>query len=225
MSGRLVPSCAYFAVEPSLLKAVVTNALDGTAAPDSDLQSSEWALAAFLGIAKPAFVGDRWSPLVPPDTWDSVDSYDLSPARVMPVERLLRCIAGRLRFLGAIPEKVVGSMLVALGLGSTPVGELLDGVPLSRRLDPPQPPDHVASFPPELGVLDRSRARLYREVVTTAVDSYGAANATTASEIAELFGMHVGNGADRVVFSSLGILLSACDALEAGDEVLVGQLL
>lgn len=224
-TSQRLPGRLYFAVDPQALRDAVAGALAASDPADATLAVDERLAAAHLGVYKQDQVGDRWSPLVPPDTWETMDEYGFAPGLVMPVERLLRLLAGRLRFLGAVSTSVVGALVVPLGFDRDEAGAAFGGRILSRTLVPPAAPDHVSNFPPELSLLDSSQALTCRRIVDLATQRYVALDNDTFRIVARNLRAETLEEADRLAMAYLATLNTVTRELEAGNDVLLTNVL
>lgn len=220
-----LPGQLYFAVDPQAFEVAITEALKRSGGIDATLSIDERLAAAHLGVVKQEQVGDRWSPLVPPDTWETIDDHGFAAHLFMPVERLLRLLAGRLRFLGVVDTFTAGVLLVPLGCDLNEARANFDGQILSRTLDPPMPPDEAVSFPPELSLLTRSQAARCRHLIDVATAGYFELDHAAFEHIAFRLKLNDFQETDRYVMAYLATLHSVTRSLEAGEDVLVTRIL
>lgn len=154
-----------------------------------------------------------------------MDEHGFAAHLVMPVERLLRLLVGRLRYLGCVPTRIVGALLMPLGCDRDEAISAFQGPILSRTLDPPLPPDEAVSFPPELSLVARSQAAICRRLIDETTTRYFELDHETFEHIAFMLGTETLRQADRYAMACLATLHSVTRSLEAGDDVLVTRIL
>jgi hypothetical protein len=135
-----------------------------------ELGPVEHLVAAVVNIVKPRYVGERWPMLDPGETWDDLLPV-YQPSNLMPVEIWLYALAGQLRLLGSVPKSTPGLVAILLDVSWDEAATLVQGDVLSRACTPPRPPG-PESFPPELMILDRTRAASGRERIWEALRRY-----------------------------------------------------
>ena len=174
------------------------------------------ALATIVGLVKPEYIGRRYSPLEPDETWEEQEAVNWSPTLRPPVELLIHELAGKLRYAGA-PSSSTYGLLERLGVPDS--GLVRGGTWLTQRLHPPGLPSDE-TFPEELRILDKQRAPELREYVRAAVRRYHDSNEDEVLAIAT----HLvrdptpDEGVDRQMFNELAILQSVYDVLVKTDE-------
>jgi hypothetical protein len=223
---RATTSSGYFAVPSGQLWPAVDHATDGAVTETSpELGTNELLLATLVGIVKPEYVGNRWSPLEDGETWEEFHGVGSQPGEFMPVEVLLHSLAGRLRYLGATSRRAA-ALLERLGVPSDDAVAVTDGTLLSRACTPPREPG-PDSFPPELLVLDKTDAPRLSDLVHAAARTYRDADEQFVVDLAVFMGAGTPDeGLDRLILGDLAMLISIYDTLvDTDDEVLFATIL
>ncbi len=189
--------------------------------PCPELGVNEHLLAAVVGILKPDYVGQRWSILDDDETWEEQRGIAHSLLELMPVELLLRSLAGHLQYLGAGSPQAV-PLLEALGIERRAADKIAHGTVLAALLQPPRPPG-PHSFPPELALLDRSAAPHFGDLVASATLRYRDADERRAAEVGgyAFADDSPDDDLDRNVFSTLAQLAAVYDVLLGGEREVI----
>ena len=219
MAGR-----AYFAVDADALWPAVEHALVGQKVePWSQLGANELLLATIVGLVKPEYIGRRYSPLEPGETWEEQEDVSWSLTKRAPVELLIHELAGKLRYAGTSRSSTYG-LLERLGVPDPALVRV--GTWLTERCHPPGLPSEE-TFPDELRILDKQRAPELREHVRAAVRRYHDSNEDEVLAIAT----HLvrdptpDDGVDRELFNELAVLESVYDVLvETDQEILFATI-
>ena len=189
---------ALYAVEPAVLRRAMGDALCDEGARPGGLSAVGRTLAAFAGCARP-----------------------VEGAEPLPVERLVHQLADEVWFLGSFAAGVAVLVLAHLGADPDAAAALMTGEPLALRLEPPQTPHAVRTFPASVSVLDGTRAGEWRLMLRSAGQSFEAADPSLRAEVAAAVGLSRTADVDRYVFTLLAALAAVVDFAEDGHDVLV----
>jgi hypothetical protein len=218
---------AFFSVSSGPLWAAVDAALsDDRMLGEQSRSGAQRALAAFIGLRKPDYVGVRWRQPVTSGTASQQDDEDDDEATTSPMEALIGHVGESLTWIGSVPRFVDETVLHPLGIDAETASSLVRGKLLAHRLHPAREPWDDPSFPAELSILDQPGDDKLRLAAASALATYARASEELATEVAQnLLLDGPGDAADRLVFMVLCTLQLVADrAADPSTEILVATV-